>query len=388
MTTGVWSLKTALAIQKRGIDVIVLAPTPLIPRWATLTPGLRKWSDVPDRFEIEKLPVYYPKCPHYPNKTIRQYLYNNFPIFETSIIYHWCEEMISFLYETFSFDLVHANFMFPSGYIGYKIKKKYGVPLVFHERGIRRLDMASENKQLKKIYSQVLAESDLIITPSSKMADSLRKTFQNSRNVNVVRDVGDINIAADLITLKPDKYKTNKIVLSVGSLIERKGHEYLIRAIDKIKEVVPDIKCIIIGSGKRSKLIHDLISNLGLNNIVELYNELAHNEVLKIMSWCDIFVLPSWNEAFGTVNAEAMTFGKPIIGCMGEGISEVIDDGVHGLLVRKKDVDSLAEALLKILTDRPLAMRMGNESKELSKKELNYNFISSQIIDLYCGLLH
>lgn len=388
MTDGVWSLKTALAIQREGIEVIVLSPTPWIPKWLAFTSTLKGLSNVPHTHEIENLQVFYPKCPHYPKKAVRYYLYKYFPYFETSIIHEWCKETISFLVESHPFQVIHANFMFPSGYIGYKLKKKYGVPLVFHERSVRRLDTASKNKRLKKIYSRVLAESDLIITPSNKMADFIREGFHNSGNIQVVRDVGDIDIADDLIESKPNKYKTKKIVLSVGSLIERKGHQYLIKAIDKIKEVVPEIKCIIIGSEKRSKLIHDLISNLGLNDIVELYGELPHKEVLKTMSWCDVFVLPSWNEAFGTVNAEAMTFGKPIIGCMGEGISEVIDNGVQGLLVRKQDVDSLAEALFKILNDKSLALQMGKKSRELAEKELNYNFISSQIIDLYRGILY
>jgi len=101
------------------------------------------------------------------------------------------------------------------------------------------------------------------------------------------------------------------------------------------------------------------------------------------MSWCDVFVLPSWNEVFGTVYAEAMAFAKPIIGCEGEGISEVVSDGVQGLLVRKQDVGSLAEALKKVLTDENLASRLGKAGRILAEKELNYEFIAGQIIDLY-----
>jgi glycosyltransferase involved in cell wall biosynthesis len=85
------------------------------------------------------------------------------------------------------------------------------------------------------------------------------------------------------------------------------------------------------------------------------------------MSWCDVFVLPSWDEAFGTVYSEAMTFGKPVIGCEGR-IGEVIRNGFHGFLVKKRDDFSLYAALKQILCDGKLAAEMGKEAKILSER--------------------
>jgi teichuronic acid biosynthesis glycosyltransferase TuaC len=387
MNAGIWSIKTALAIKKSGVEVVVLSPTPWIPKGLAFTSTLVGWADVPYRYEIEDLPVYYPKCPHYPNSLIRKYIYNNFPFLETEAIYKWVGDTVSDIMDKSPFQLIHANFMFPSGYIGYRIKKKYGVPLVFHERGIRRLETAIKNRRLREIYSKVVRDSDLVIVPSEKMAEILRRNFPCGGDITVVRDVGDIDISDETMEDRPIRYQENKIILSVGALIERKGHEVLIKAVKRIKEKIPEVKCLIIGNGNRFDKIKQLIHDLQLNDSVELLGELPHIEVLKIMSWCDVFVLPSWDEAFGTVNAEAMTFGKPIIGCVGEGISEVIEDGVHGFLVEKRDVESLTLAIARILTDMPLARRMGAQSMELSKNELNYNYISSQMIKHYANIL-
>ena len=131
------------------------------------------------------------------------------------------------------------------------------------------------------------------------------------------------------------------------------------------------------------KKLEKLINDLKLNNIVELYGKRPHDEVLKIMSWCDVFVLPSWNEPFGAVYAEAMAFAKPVIACEGEGISEVVKDGVQGMLVKKKDTVSLANALKKILTDENLACILGRNGRNLVENELNWSYISKQLIDLY-----
>lgn len=387
LTSGIWSIKTAVAIRKRGVEVVVLAPSPWIPRWLAFTPTLAAWTDVPRDCEMDGLPVYYPKCPHYPNRAIRHHIYNNIPYLESAAIYKWIEETISHIMRRFPFQLVHANFMFPGGYIGYRIKKKYGVPLVFHERGARRLKTALTQAGLRRIYSEVVHNSDLVMTPSEKMADTIRNNFPCPGKVMVVRDAGDTEVAEGAVEPRPDRYRRNKIILSVGALIERKGHEVLVKATGRIREEIPGVKCLIIGSGIRLARIRQLIRNLRLEESVELLGELPHREVLKFMSWCDVFVLPSWDEAFGTVNAEAMVFGKPIVGCAGEGISEVIEDGVHGFLVEKRDVESLARAVSKILTDGPTAGRMVAKVRQLSESALNYTTVSEQIVQLYATVL-
>jgi glycosyltransferase involved in cell wall biosynthesis len=229
-------------------------------------------------------------------------------------------------------------------------------------------------------------EADIVITLNHKMADLIKEIVPNSKEINIIRPAADIGTSDTLMQQKPERYKGKKIILSVGALTERKGHEYLVSAINYIKDEFPDIKCIIIGSGVRFKSLANLINRLSLTDVVELYGQRPHDEVLNAMSWCDVFVLPSWDEAFGTVYAEAMVFGKPIIACAGEGISEVVQDRVQGLLVKKQDAKSLAVALRKILSDKNLASSLGREARLLVEKELNYDFVAAQIIDLYEGI--
>lgn len=277
--------------------------------------------------------------------------------------------------------------------------------MVVHERSMTRLTMAKNHAIRRKVYAQVIREADIVLTPNHKMANLIREIARTGRQIDVIRDPGNTGLNEDIIPnipeiqitpsagdienttafilQKPERYKGKKIILSVGALIERKGHEYLIKAINYIKDEFPDIKCIIIGGGGRLRSLEKLINELSLNNIVELYGKRPHDEVLKTMSWCDVFVQPSWDEPFGTVYAEAMAFAKPIIACSEEGICEVVQDGVQGLLVRKQDVNSLADALKKILNDENLASRLGRAAKVLASEQLNYNFIATRMIDLY-----
>jgi len=382
-TTGVWALETIFAIQKRGVEVVVLSPTPWIPRWLAFTSTLREWSRVPTEFKIRDLPVFYPKCPHYPHHLVVKYLYNFIPFFESSLIWRWCKGTISQIIDRYPFQAIHSNFIFPSGFIGFEIKKRYGIPLIVHERSMTRLTMAENHPIRRNVYAQVIREADGVITVSQKMANLIKEVVPNRKEVDIIRDAGDIETADNSMPQNPEGYQGKKIILSVGALIGRKGHEYLIRAINYIKDEFPDIKCIIIGGGVLLRNLEKLINDLKLNNIVELYGKRPHDEVLKIMSWCDVFVLPSWNEPFGAVYAEAMAFAKPVIACEGEGISEVVKDGVQGMLVKKKDTVSLANALKKILTDENLACILGRNGRNLVENELNWSYISKQLFDLY-----
>ncbi|MGH7900850.1 MAG: glycosyltransferase, partial [Thermodesulfobacteriota bacterium] len=239
-TTGVWALETIFAIQKRGVEVVVLSPTPWIPRWLALTSTLREWSRVPTEFKIIDLPVFYPKCPHYPHHLVVKYLYNFIPFFESSLIWRWCKGTISQIIDRYPFQAIHSNFIFPSGFIGLGIKKRYGIPLIVHERSMTRLTMAENHPIRRNVYAQVIREADGVITVSQKMANLIKVVVPDRKEVDIIRDAGDIETADNSMPQNPEGYQGKKIILSVGALIGRKGHEYLIRAINYIKDEFPD----------------------------------------------------------------------------------------------------------------------------------------------------
>lgn len=363
--------------------MVVLSPIPWIPKPMALTSGLNGWSRTPSEFLIGNMPVYYPKCPHYPHRLVRKYVYAPWPFLQSELIWKWCKKTVEKLRISHPFQIVHANFMFPCGYIGRKVKQEWGIPLIFHERSTPRLQSAIRYEGARNLYRNVLEDSDSVITLNGKMADLIRGITPRLKEINIIRAVGDAEACNFLSEKKPDRYRGKKIVLSVGALIERKGHEYLLKAIRRLRTEIRDIHCIIIGSGVLEKRLKSLVEKLSLNEIVELQGKRPHEEVLRTMSWCDVFVMPSWDEAFGTVYSEAMTFGRPVIGCEGEGIGEVIRNGVHGFLVKRRDDLSLSAALKKILCDGDLAAAMGREAKILSERELNYDAIASKITDIY-----
>jgi glycosyltransferase involved in cell wall biosynthesis len=388
MTTGTWALETVVALQAAGLPVVVMAPTPWIPGPLALSPVLREWSRVPAQLQIRGVPVYYGRCPHYPQRWVNNVLYNRIPFLDTSFLWPWCKRTADRIMKTHPFEVVHANFLFPSGYLGLKLKQHYGTALVVHERSVQRLAMAREQASRCRLYRRILRQADVVITENSAMAAELRDMEPGIVDLRVFKQPGSHpELVESLRRERPPEFLGKRVILSVGALSERKGHEYLIRAVGEIKEQFPDLACRIIGEGSRRPQLAELVQRLGLGGIVELCGKRPHTEVLGEMSWCDIFALPSWGEAGGTVYGEAMQFGKPIIACADEGITDIVRDTEHGRLVPPRDVSSLAEALRWLLLDASRRERVGMQARKLAAAKLSYPQLAGSLIDLYGELL-
>ena len=383
-TTGTWALESVVALNKEGLRTAVLAPTPWIPRLPGLPVELSNWSRVPSRYEISGVPVYYSRCPHYPRAWVNNVLYTKAPFLDTAFLWPWCRQSADELMKQHPFDVVHSNFLFPSGYIGMKIKQRFGTPLVVHERSVQRLGLARDNARRRIAYRQSLRAADLVITENQNMASELRQIEPEISELRVFKQPGSHpDLVESLVQNRPKEFSDRFVVLSVGSLSERKGHEYLIRAVADVRKDIPEIACRIIGAGSKRGELENLINQLGLADVVELCGKRPHADVLGEMSWCDVFALPSWGEAGGTVYGEAMQFGKPIIACQEEGITDIAEHHVHGCMVPPRDSAAVADSLRWLHADTSRRSRVAQSARELAIAELGYPKLAKALIELY-----
>jgi 1,4-alpha-glucan branching enzyme len=132
---------------------------------------------------------------------------------------------------------------------------------------------------------------------------------------------------------------------------------------------IREIKLVIIG-GERSyiKAIEKLISKLRLNRGVVLIPNASDEELDAAFNSSELVVIPSIYEPFGNVALEAMKFGKPIVASRVGGLSEILVDGRNSLLVKAGSTKQIEEAILKVLKNKKLAIRMGKNNKKDVKK--------------------
>lgn len=146
-------------------------------------------------------------------------------------------------------------------------------------------------------------------------------------------------------------------LLSVGRLVYQKGHEFLISALSRVLPDFPRAKAVICGDGNLHEALEAQIAGLRLEDSVLLLGN--RTDIDRFLSSADIFVLPSRWEGLPVSLLEAMGMGVPVIVTRVEGVEEVVEDGVQGLLVPPEDSAALAGALVELMGQPELRHRMG-----------------------------
>lgn len=174
---------------------------------------------------------------------------------------------------------------------------------------------------------------------------------------------------ADTKKFMPKKRKSSsgrKTVLFVGKLIPNKGIEYLLRAVPLVKEKMKDVRFVIAGpasfeSEKGNRWLR-LAEELGIEDDVIFTGGVPNDRLAGMYSSADVFCFPTIRETFGVVLAEAMSSGLPVVASKIPVVEEVA--GGAAILVPRRDEKAIAEALVRILSDRRLARHLGKKSLE------------------------
>lgn len=154
------------------------------------------------------------------------------------------------------------------------------------------------------------------------------------------------------------------IVLCVGNLLPIKGHEVLLRAVPSISSEFPDLTLEIVGHGPELSRLQALVQHLNISERVRFLGQQSREQVAAAMRRCTVFALPSRYEGLGCVYLEAMSCGKPVIGCRGQGIAEIVRHGSNGFLVGPDNEKELALALAMLLRDEPRRHNLGTAARD------------------------
>lgn len=141
----------------------------------------------------------------------------------------------------------------------------------------------------------------------------------------------------------------------VATICVRKGHQYLFRAFDILKQKIPDAELVCVGDYKRDFRKE----RAKWEGTYTHYPSLTHDQIAKLLPTCCAFVFPSQEEGIGRAQIEAMACGLPVIGTHEGGTSTIFANGEGGLIVNGQNPNSIANAMHLLATDRDLNWRMG-----------------------------
>ncbi|MEI6307138.1 MAG: glycosyltransferase family 4 protein [Actinomycetes bacterium] len=169
---------------------------------------------------------------------------------------------------------------------------------------------------------------------------------------------------ADLI--KKYRLEDRRVIVSVGRLVHRKGQDKLIESLPKILQSFPDAVLLLVGEGPIKQMLKNTAKQLGVTNQVIFAGRVQHIDLPDYICLGEVFAMPVRSrfaglevEGLGIVYLEASACGLPVIVGNSGGATDAVIDGVTGLLVDGSDIDQIADAVCKLLTDQSRAKAMG-----------------------------
>ncbi|GAI21718.1 unnamed protein product, partial [marine sediment metagenome] len=248
------------------------------------------------------------------------------------------------------------------------------------------LKYSSRSKIDAFISSKILKNASMILVNSKYTKDRvLEKGYKRSKikvlNPGVDTKIFQPNIDTHKIK---ERYKlfNRRIVLTVARLVPRKGHEIVIKAIPEVIKHIPNLVYIIAGTGEEESRLKEMVDKLKIRAHV-IFTGFMEKELLpQLYNACDIFVMPSYErqefgdfEGFGIAFLEANACEKPVIGGRSGGIEDAVVDGETGLLVDSHNVSEIIDAVVRLLKNRDLAEKLGQNGRDRVEKKLSWQKI-------------
>jgi phosphatidylinositol alpha-1,6-mannosyltransferase len=151
-----------------------------------------------------------------------------------------------------------------------------------------------------------------------------------------------------------------------------KGVDSVIKSLPAVVKECGPVSYRVVGEGDDVPRLSSLADELGVSSYITFVGALKEHELRNEYQQCSLFVMPSEGEGFGIVFLEAMAHGKPVIGGAHGGTTSVIEHEESGLLVNRRDVDSLAHSITRILKDDELRGRLGRAGKERVRRDFTF----------------
>ena len=260
-----------------------------------------------------------------------------------------------------------------------------GMPLIthFHHFEVIRRPIDLLFKPFHhRIERGAYRDSTLVVTPSRSSSQELQQGFDVSpMKVKVVpHGVDPVRFSSERATDPSDSVQ----LLFVGEHEPRKGIEFLLGAMDLLRNPKPEARLVTIGQGSALRELKHLSNRLRLGDRVEFRGYLPDPDgtrLPKAYSQADIFVLPSLKEGFGFVLLEAMASGLPIVATDVSAIPEVVGDA--GILVPPRNPTALASAIRLLIDDPAKRREMGRRGRDRVAALFTWDKVIPRLTDVY-----
>jgi len=339
-----------------------------------ITPYYSKWEpqqEVVDGIEVFRVPY----LPVYP--------------FHASLLSQFVNKVFKSLEHRFTMVHVHTPIPLPI---------KTSLPVLTTVHTPMKID--GRYHEIVDPHSLAVKIQSLFIYPSleSKLFNISQKITAVSRTVagelgEYGLDRSEITVVGNGVdekTFTPNPNKKSNIgpyVLYTGVLRARKGIFDFIKSAQYVSKEFPDVKFIVCGTGRFLNKSREYTQRMGLQNKVLFLGYVPRTKLIATYQHATVQVIPSHYEGLPTVLLEAMSCGLPVVATDIGGNDEVISSGVNGFLVPPKRPEEMAKAVLRLLGETDLGVRIGAAARETIERCYTWDRIADRFLKCYEDLL-
>lgn len=243
------------------------------------------------------------------------------------------------------------------------------IPVVTTVHSVLRYDYDLPFKFLLARYVTMLTNkySDKFIAISNAIAEEITQMGVPAEKIVIIHnglDTDKFSIPRDATEIKKELGldPERKIVTMIARLHPVKGHEYFLRAARKVIDTGLNVQFLIIGEGTHRHRIEQQVRDLELTGMVKMPG--YYSSIEDIYGVSDLLCVPSIMEGLGLVVLEAMYFKVPVVASNIGGIPEIVSDRIDGLLVKPRDYEGLANAIMNVLVDSDLAQQLTTRGRQ------------------------
>ena len=272
------------------------------------------------------------------------------------------------------------------GHVVLSLSRKIDVPVILTIHGIDTSDRLLNTANKRKICTSTLKNVNRVILVGDVLKSYFAMLCKDTNNFRVIPN--GYYLPESLRSCAGRKFRGKLRFISISNLHREKGIDLNLKALASLdNEGVYDWEYQIIGDGNERKRLERLRGELGLDKKIYFYGYLSHTDALRHLEKSNIFILPSYREAFGIAYLEAMAAGLLAVGVEGQGSSAFIKNGITGYLIPPQNVDALC-CIFRCIKDNPdEAARIAAAGRKIVQKEFTWEKHARKLMSLYSEIL-
>jgi glycosyltransferase involved in cell wall biosynthesis len=258
--------------------------------------------------------------------------------------------VIERMQRNYSFQLIDAHYFYPDGVAAVLLGARFGRPVVITARGTD-VNVIPRYLLPRKMIQWAASRAAGVITVCQALKDSLVELGVPAERIEVLRNGVDLELfrPVDRQRARHELGLSRKTLLSVGNLVQLKGHDIAIRALT----LLPDCNLIIAGAGPERTVLETLAGACGVGDRVRFAGVLAQNELRQYYGAADLLILASSREGWANVLLESLACGTPVVASDVGGTPEVVAAPEAGLLMAERTPQALARAVHSLFERYP-----------------------------------